>query len=480
MGIELKERRRLYPHSHLIPERNDEYVFLDDMTETLQQTIPMDACMTPREIVNSVYFPELHKGNHSVYVMCADNSKLMPEARATYLYPSRYKKDEYVGDIEGSVYDIKQERYFKHTYAPIDDDLAKTTTPDHMPAAWTNLKSSTAGKKCMYTAIEDSIIQKILFGKGAKPGCVYILIRLDGTVFMHPERSFDLPSFTYGEADQLVVHMALYFKTVLNKSVFIRSRDWDVIGSLWTFNCRDIKVNIGRVFVDVKQKVLPSAFDKESCQLTKRGAKKLWGNNHVRMYEIINIDDMLHIPQIRRMHFVFFALCGGGGDYCKEGLTRFGFTESPMRNLAQKSISNHLCFEIVCDETNVMARTFRFYPKRFLQLLLSERRIKARSDNLLEFNDIVHRIIYNLRYYAGFDTTRTPGGPPLPDVDVPLFQTDVDTVTALLLSTKKMDDYYYDIPENYPWCLEAMPYALSFVFDDDHADTIAVAHASEA
>lgn len=479
MGIGLKEKRRL-ALSHLIPERGDEEVFLDDMTETLQQTIPTDACMTPREIATSIYLPELHRGKHRVYVLCADNRKLMPEARETYLYPSRYEKQEYVGDIEGSVYDIKQERYFKNEYAPVDDDLARTTTPDHMPAAWTNLKSTSVGKKCMYTAIEDSIIDKIIFGRGAKPGCVYILIRLDGTVFMHPEGAFDLPLLTYGEADQLVVHMAMYFKTILNKPVFIRSRDWDVLGSLWTFNCCNISVNVGRVFVDAANKELPSVFEKSLCQLTKKGATKQWGSKHVRMYEIIKIDDMMHIPQIRRMHFVFFALCGGGGDYCKQGLTRFGFTEAPMRNLAQKSLTNRLCFEIIDDETNVMSRTFRFYPKEFLRLLLSERRIKARCDNLLEFNDIVHRIIYNLRYYAGFDVARTPGGPPLPDVDVPLFQIEVDTVTELLLAVDSMDDYYYDIIECHPWRFDAMPYALSCVFDEDHADTIAIAHASEA
>jgi hypothetical protein len=391
-----------------------------------------------------------------------DTPDNIPQVRRDVLYAERYKKAEFVGELAGKRWCAERERYYSHADFPIADAVAERITPHFMPAPWSQFKSSAKGKFHMYYALELCIIEILEKGGGAE-GTQYVIDRQDGTQYSHPPCA--LPVFTYGEGDQKVIHYAMHLAERTAGRIAIRSGDWDVPLSLMGFNHERIDVVIASVFVsadepDEDRPVDP--FEKaRTVEMVRKSAVARWASKYKKMYEIIDTSRMQRYTPTARVNFVFWALCGGGADYCKHGTRKFGYTEKPARELAHEALSGRgkPCVEFVMDPLNPMGRTLRFHPVRFVEQLCRLKRGPQRNESVAAFSSAVHYMLFQLRYYFGCDSQRTPAGPLHPQVDVPLFE-GCSTVSHMMSSPGRLDERPVDFHEDYPWTADMVrPYA---------------------
>lgn len=454
MGWEAKENRLFFTGTRVTTRLTHAAVCVD-VAEALRKTLPPQCTMTPFELLSRILWRDLHKNDFTTIVLCFDNPDLMPRVRKEVLYKNRYKAHTYEGEKPGKKWSESAQRYFALDAYPVADDVATTTTAHFIPAPWNNIFSSSKGKHYAFKAIEDSAIEIIT--KAGPNGIQYIIHRQDGTQFSSPQ--IELPSFPYGEGDQLVVHYALLLRhTIGIPRVLVRSGDWDVTMSLMGFNHRGIDIQVNRIFMDATDDRTDIPYDKQTCELTRKKAMQKW-KSIKPVYELVHADDMQRQSRTWRINFVFFALCAGGADYCAGGTRKFGFTETPMRILAFLGLR---CIAFAYDPKEPKNRILRFYPREFARALAKGKRMKNRNDNIDEFSSCLHFIIFNLRYYFGCDGNHAPGGPEPPDTSFHLFP-GPKSVTEMLKNPMIIKTAHINFHEMYP--TEEFKYAPECMYD---------------
>jgi len=439
MGWSVKKGRDWFPRTRLVPaeraERVEHDTYVVDVASVVQSSLVGTCTLTPYEYTCRFLWDPAARYPRVVY--CFDAPGNMPLARKTILYPKRYKKEEYTGERPGFVWVPAPRsleggggagaggRYHKPADVPVSEEVADRIAPHFLPAPWSNIRTSAVGKARAYRVIEQCIDD--LVAKNAAEGREIIVYRTDGT---GPG-----PTASYGEGDQRATHVALEFAGPPGElleperapraeddprpagRVLCHSGDWDIRLALLGFHHTGIECLIRTVFVE-------RGFEEDQDaprELTRKGAVKRWREGYTPMREIMGTDMPFEEPGGRsdagkRLCYLFWALCAGGADYC-DSIARFGFSETPVRThaIASSAAPGGRVVERVFDEDDPTRKGIRFYPDRFIaQLKTIKRNVKRKNftDCADDLSSVVIHILFQIRYYLGFDSHQ--GGPPPP------------------------------------------------------------------
>ena len=422
-----------------------------DVSIAIQSTLPTSSNMTPMEYIEKVFWPSIRANVHSHVILCFDKAKFMPQVRFDVLYPERYKKVPYVGDVPGKTYCEKRERYFNTDQFPVSDEIAALLTPTNLSAPWAQLMNG--AKEKVYSVFEECLIQIVSRADG---DCTYLIDRQDGTRYPVDSPVPTIP--LYGEGDPQTVHYALAMCG--QGSVLVRSGDWDVPLALAGYRHENIHVLQATVYADDESL---RVYNKKHVAYRACDARKRWGSSYHAMHQIVDTGDLQSLSWTQRINYVFWALAAGGADYCKGGLATFGFTEAPVLEIALRH--NTTVFEFVFDDEYPMEKTLRFYPAVLINTLRRMKRKAKSEDSVALFSNRMHYIIYNMRYYFGCDSQQVPAGPLPPPLEFQLFEG--ETVTQLL--SRESVEKPIDFHEEAPW--KEVGYAAA-VYDEEQLQAL--------
>ena len=413
-------KRQLFAASrlHVRPERHDpqiEYgVATVDLAAMFRKLVPFDLGddVTPYRAVSTIFFPAVHRIAAKTVVLCFDSPHLVPEMRKIFHAERRYAKaDKPPGPFELRCPEDGR-NYHVDKYPASDSDIAGLTMHS-MPKWWPCFWNSARGKFALWKVIEESIKEYLQSGRGRR-GVQYVIDAQDGRRWAYPAMEMTMPALTYGEGDMKSILWATHYAG--KDPVLVMTIDWDVILAVALYSA-NIHVWIGTVYADKDDAATLGWYDESKVKLTRAGGRKLWGvDRATAMLEILEMPRLQLRTRTLRMHAVMVALACGGVDYCY-GLAKFGFTEARLIPLAlelQTAEYPDRWLQSAYDADEPYRRYLRFYPGRFIAALSPAWRSRGCKGTVEELESELLNMVYCITYFIGFDSQRTPGGPPPP------------------------------------------------------------------
>lgn len=503
-GLEAKEKRKLLAASRMqrkdskdkdeeAHDINEYKTGVLDVAAVFRKNVPRNLGVDtpPFNAVQRIFMPRIHQFTGlKTIIFCFDSPHLIPEIRKKFHVERRYsaathppKKGEIRCPEDGR-------NYKKDEYPPSQTDIDGLTI-DSMPKPWASFWNSAKGKFAIWGAIEASIKEYLTQGRGRK-GVQYIIDCQDGRRWCYPAplRPIKMPIINYGEGDTKCLMWGTHYSRFDLDPVLIMTVDWDVVLALLLY-AANIHVWLGTVYVRKEHESTIKWYDPDLVQLTKRGAKNLWGEaNSRQILEIMEIPKLIErIPnRLDRQHLLMMALCSGGVDYCF-GLKDYGFADRDMVSLLieQRDTGFPTKWMVnLFDPADPYRRYLRFYPGLFIAVIEPIWNItKSKYLTLEAFSEEIVNILFCVTYFNGFDSQRKPGGPPIPKYhEIDMFEGFfsmsqlLDGIKKIKASCEDPTDALkavippYTIREDYPADATTLPHSPEISYSGEQLESI--------
>lgn len=440
-----------------------------DLAAMFRKLVPfdLDADFPPFKAVSVIFFPAIHQFRSlETVVLCFDSPHLVPEMRKTFHAERRYAKSSKPPGPNERHCPEDGRNYTIDKYPASAADI-EGLTMHSMPKWWPCYWNSARGKFALWRAIEASIKEYLLTGRG-RPGVRYIIDAQDGSRWEYPAAVVPLamPALKYGEGDMKSIMWATHLQG--DDPVLVMTIDWDVILAVSIY-AANVHVWIGTVYANKAS--APEWYDEDLIKLTRSGGHKLWGPTHtVQLLEIIEMPRLQGSTRAVRLHAVMLALCCGGVDYCY-GLKKYGFSEANLIPVALRH--RNAGFPIrwlksMYNPGDPYRRYLRFDPAAFIRVVGEAWRPRSCKSTLADLSREILNMLYCLTYFNGFDSQRTPGGPPPPE-EIDLFP-GMTTIAELLAHDEDFPEVV--LVERYPADSATLPHDPAISYDGTQLDAL--------
>ncbi len=464
-----------------------------DVAAVYRKTVPrtLGTDTSPFKTVQMFFMPCIHQfPGLKTIVLCFDSPRLIPEIRKKFHVERRYAKSSRPPRADEILCPEDGRNYKKDEYPPTQAEIDGVTI-DKMPKPWACFWNSAKGKFAIWNAVEASIKQYLIQGRGRK-GVQYIIDCQDGSRWYYPAplRPIEMPLTNYGEGDTKCLMWSTHYSRFDRAPVLVMTVDWDVVLALLLY-AANIHVWLGTVYVETQSEKTIEWYDSTKVQLTKRGADRIWGEaNFKQMLEIMEIPKLIsRMPdRLDRQHLLMMALCAGGVDYCY-GLKAYGTanedTVSLLIEIRDAGFPTKWMTNLF-DPADPYRRYLRFYPGLFIAVIepiwVS---LKSKHLTLEAFSEEIINILFCVAYFNGFDSQRKPGGPPIPKYhEIDLFE-GFFSMEQLYDGIRKIKKAYedptealkavippYTIREEYPADAATLPHAPEVSYSGPQLESI--------
>lgn len=414
-----------------------------DTSAWARSVMPWNATteLTPSKMMTNMFWPSLmmYKNDEGEWrvglprlqycVFCFDD-KNIPEMRRIFHQEERYKTElrEPRADevkIDGRIYRRGEE--------PMPDEEIDLIKPDSVPYPWARMWNNHKAKERLWSVIVQCLKDKIAMEQHYYPNTIFVIEDNMCGKWVYPvvdqgntERiEYGMHELNYGEADSKALQWSAYLDACGIDRVLLATNDWDLVLAQMLYDTRVVTLQ-GKVYVSAKSPSTPFQYSDDKVALSQKSVvKKSWcDQGYTEAYEFIENATIVkqYKTMDQRYEAAIIMMCDGGVDYCK-GVARFGFTEQKILSFHRAHLEGKTrpFLKTIVDPKRPLRRGILFDAQMFLKNLRDhgpKSGSKVLNGSPDDFNAEIHKLLWCVSYFAGWNIQDLPAGPCLPDYDV--------------------------------------------------------------